>query len=468
MDMDCKRKRTQWALVIGCMLGLLVVIALAWYFHTKWDFVITDVHYLQGDKISDHVANIGISGDKITYVGQERIRARAVIPGNGLILTPGLIDVNSSGWLTESAALLKLQDGITTFLNAHGDSFKADAKKFRVSEKLNYATSVGLIPVQAQRLTGERMMAALEESLRYGAYTISLSPEYNEQTTPEVVAELSRHFARKNVLFTFHLRHSSASDELEGVQEAIDCAAQGNPVHILHITSTGATFHPVEAKEMIDAAVRRGLRITYDFYPYSAWSSSIHRARFAGNWRERYNVDFDKVHVMGEDKLTPERFDELMHDPQDRNVVVESIPQATVDYFALNSSCPIGTDSEANSTTTHPRGAGSFTKFINKYVDTGKISFGQAMYRFTTLTAKQFDPYLPDLKNRGSIEVGKFADLVLWNRAEIRSRADYAHPLAPSLGVVAAFVNGVPQILDGRPVLDAVASGRHLKGAWSK
>ncbi len=175
--------------------------------------------------------------------------------------------MNSCGWLDESAAILKLQDGITTFLNAHGDSLKADARKNRASERLNYATSVGLIPVQANPMTGAEMFAALEDSLRYGAYTISLSPEYNAQTTPGVIAELSKHFSNKNVLFTFHLRYSSESQELEGLREAIACAAEGNPVHILHITSTGATFHPEEAKQMIDAAVRQGLRISLRFLP---------------------------------------------------------------------------------------------------------------------------------------------------------------------------------------------------------
>jgi len=74
------------------------------------DFLITDVRYLQGDQIADQVANVGITGDKITYIGSERVRARTVIPGKGLILTPGLIDANSSGWLRDSAAMLKLPE----------------------------------------------------------------------------------------------------------------------------------------------------------------------------------------------------------------------------------------------------------------------------------------------------------------------------------------------------------------------
>jgi len=460
------RRRT--AGMAACIIGALGIAVGLWHYRRGCDFLITDVRYLRGDEICEHPANIGITGDRISYVGEERVRARRIIPGAGLILTPGLIDVNSCGWLDESAAILKLQDGITTFLNAHGDSLKADARKSRASERLNYATSVGLIPVQANHLTGAEMFAALEESLRYGAYTISLSPEYTAGTTPAVIAELSKHFAKKAVLFTFHLRYSSESQELDGLKEAISCAAQGNPVHILHITSTGATYHPEEAKQMIDAAVRQGLRITCDFYPYTAWSSSIHRSRFTGDWLERYKADFTRVHIPGEARLTKERFEELAREPVDRNVVVDSIPQATVDYFALSTCCPIGTDSEASQATIHPRGVGSFTRFVNEYVDTGKIPLGKAMHRFSTATAKQFAPYIPGLANRGGIAVGYGADLVLWDRAKLKSRADYEHPLEPSSGVMAAFVNGVPQILDGLPVSPMAASGRHLKGVWAK
>ena len=96
--------------IASCLLGILGAIILAWHWLAKRDFLITDARYLQDGQIPDQVANVGITGDKITYIGPERVRARIVIPGKGLILTPGLIDANSSGWLRESAARLKLPE----------------------------------------------------------------------------------------------------------------------------------------------------------------------------------------------------------------------------------------------------------------------------------------------------------------------------------------------------------------------
>lgn len=459
----------RWSLLSVTIAAVLcaALLSVSSWNRARCDLCLTGARYLEGAEISTRAVNVGVSGEKISYIGSGSVRAKVIVSATGLVLAPGFIDVNSCGWLSDSAAMLKLRDGVTTFFNAHGDSFDADARKFHASEKLNYATSVGLIPVQANHLNGKKMMAALEESLRYGAYTISLSPEYNADTTPALITRLSKHFAHRDVLFTFHLRYSSKAEELLGLKEALDCAAAGNPVHILHITSTGATYHPEAALQLIAGASRRGMRISYDFYPYTSWTSSIHRARFAGDWQERYGVDFSCVHIFGEDALTEARFDELMRQPQDCNVVVDSIPQATVDYFATNTDCPIGTDSEANPQTTHPRGAGSFAKFVNDYVDTGKISFAQAMYRLSTATAQKFSPYIPALANRGAIKVGYAADLVLWDRAKIKSRADFAHPLEPSSGVVAAFVNGVPEILNGQATNVNLSPGRHLKGAWA-
>lgn len=451
--------------LITPLLALTAIsILAAWVLSRRHDLLITDARIVQGETLREGTFCVGVRSGRISHIGTNRVWAARVISGAGLVLTPGFIDVNSCGWLGESAAALKLMDGVTTFLNAHGDSFRADARRIGASEKLNYATSVGLIPAFSQKMDCAGMIAAIEDSLRFGAYTVSLSPEYVSATTPEIVGMLARHFANRSVLLTFHLRYSSPGEELDGVREAIDCAAQGNPVHLLHISSTGATFHPEEARRMIDKAVQeKGLRISYDFYPYTAWASSIHRARFEGDWRERYQVDFSKVSILGEANLTAERFAALQQDRADRLVIVDSIPPATVDYFATNTTCPIGTDSEASHTSTHPRGAGSFTKFINDYVDTGKLDFGRTIHRFSWLAARQFAPFIPGLEKRGRIEVGYVADLVLWDRDRIKSNATFANPRKPSSGVVAVLVNGVSVVMEGSVVADA-APGKHLKG----
>ena len=112
----------------------------------------------------------------------------------------------------------------------------------------------------------------------------------------------------------------------------------------------------------------------------------------------------------------------------------------------------------------HPRGTGGFTKFIDDYVETGKVSFAAALHRFSTRAAERFAAYVPGLRERGRIAVGAVADLVLWDERAIQSRATVDKPQTPSSGVVAAFVNGTALILDRKPVKPAVNPGRWLKG----
>ena len=94
----------------------------------------------------------------------------------------------------------------------------------------------------------------------YGAYTISLSPEYNAETTPAIVSELGKHFAGRNVLFTFHLRSSSEAEELDGIKEALACAAFGNPVKIiLGDTVTMPDFSDITLVKINDSRCKPGV-----------------------------------------------------------------------------------------------------------------------------------------------------------------------------------------------------------------
>src|SRR6185436_5847126 len=48
-------------------------------------------------------------------------------------------------------------------------------------------------------------------------------------------------------------------------------------------------------------ARERGLTLFFDFYPYTTWSSSVHRARFEGDWLARYRIGWARVRVAGRD-----------------------------------------------------------------------------------------------------------------------------------------------------------------------
>ena len=225
------------------------------------------------------------------------------------------------------------------------------------------------------------------------------------------------------------------------------------------------------ALDAIAAARERGLDVTYDFYPYTTWLSSIHQARFAGDWRARYRVEWAQVSVVGEGSLSEARFAELAADPGPHDVIVDGIPRATIDTLAHAPTAVFGSDSPGNTSAAanlHPRGAATFTRFLVDYVATHDVPLGAALYRFSAAPARAFASVVPELGRRGSIEVGKVADLVLLDLAAVVVHADLAHPLAPSDGVIAALVNGTPERLDGHPVSAPKPPGHHLKGVLAR
>jgi N-acyl-D-aspartate/D-glutamate deacylase len=86
----------------------------------------------------------------------------------------------------------------------------------------------------------------------------------------------------------------------------------------------------------------------------------------------------------------------------------------------------------------HPRGYGSFTRILGKYVRERKVlSLEQAIYKMTGLTAQHCG-----IKNRGTIAPGQFADLVLFDPLTITDKATIEHPTALSEGILKVWVNG--------------------------
>jgi len=462
----------RWSVVSGIAIG--IALALAWRMRdfASHDLVIAAVRCLRDDHIATETCAVAIDGERITAVTSREPRGRRRIDGRGGVVAPGFLDTNVPGFIAPGlGSEVKLLDGVTTYLSAHG-GLPGDTPAVRgEASVLNYATTVGLAGFR-QRLAEPDFdpIAALASGLAAGAYGISLSPEYDpEHITVELVRAICERFGPRGVPIAFHARYSDAERELEGVQEAIACAERGAPVHLLHLASTGATHHPREALALVDAARRAGHVVLFDFYPYTSWASSIQRARFAGDWLARYAVGWDRVRVPGRDgPLDAASFAALRNSGRDWIVAVDAIPQATVDVFARESDAPIGTDSAPSAARdVHPRGAGSFARFLRRYTDDGPEALGRALYRFSTRAYERFAPYVPALAERGRVAPGYAADLVVWDPETIEDRATVEQPLVPSAGVIAAVVGGVVVVEDRTPVKDVRDTGHWLRGRFA-
>jgi N-acyl-D-aspartate/D-glutamate deacylase len=66
------------------------------------------------------------------------------------------------------------------------------------------------------------------------------------------------------------------------------------------------------------------------------------------------------------------------------------------------------------------------------------------------------------IKDRGTVQAGKFADLVVFDPAIYTDRASYEQPGLPPAGVRWVLVNGAVAVADGKAVPDVLA-GRALR-----
>jgi N-acyl-D-amino-acid deacylase len=110
----------------------------------------------------------------------------------------------------------------------------------------------------------------------------------------------------------------------------------------------------------------------------------------------------------------------------------------------------------------HPRAYGNFARVFAKYVrEDHALSVQEAVRRMTALPAANLS-----LRDRGSLKVGNFADVVVFDPATIQDHATYERPHQLATGVSDVIVNGRFAIDAGRPT--GAPTGRAVRGrAWT-
>ncbi|VAX29827.1 N-acyl-D-amino-acid deacylase, partial [hydrothermal vent metagenome] len=261
--------------------------------------------------------------------------------------------------------------------------------------------------------------------------------------------------------------------------------------------------------ELMESVRREGISLTCDRYPYVAagtdldtilpsWvyeggvDDELRRLRDPGTvarikseieqkgsayWRGVYisSVTGDKNRWMVGESLH-EISSRLGRRPEDVviDVVIEEKARAGAIFFSMNEDnlrqflrlpyIMIGSDSSVRSFSgptrignPHPRGFGTFPRFIGRYVrDEGLMGLPDAIKKITSLPADTFG-----LRKRGLIKEGYYADIAVFDYDRIIDRATFKKPYRRPEGLVHVFVNGVLALRECE--LTGTVSGRVLK-----
>jgi N-acyl-D-amino-acid deacylase len=461
--------------------------------------LVTNVQVVDGTGAPRYSGAVRIDGDRIADVGSlEARRGESVVDGEGLVLAPGFIDTHShhaGGLADDPDAVGAISQGITTIVSGpDGGSRYPLTELFEELEAAPVAVNVASFtghgtlrrmvlgddyrrPANAAEL--DSMVSLLRADMEAGSLGLSTGLEYDPgiyATTDEVVS-LARVAAAGGGRYTSHMRSEDRS-LFQAVDELIHVGREaGIPVQATHLKLAMRSLwgRADELLSRLDEARADGVDVAADVYPYEYWQSTMtvlfpdreytrEAAAFAleelappeGMIIGRYSPDTtyrgktlaEVARIRGEDPVTTYlALIDAVHGPEApadarEGIVARSMSADDIVALLRWEHTNVCTDGELDGP--HPRGFGSFTRVLARYVrEEGFLSLEEAIHKMTGLSARH-----AGIVGRGMIEPGAYADLVLLDPATVSDRATFEAPHEPSVGIAAAWVNGV-RVWDG-------------------
>ena len=248
--------------------------------------------------------DVGVLGDRISFVGDAAaagLDAAVVVDADGLMVTPGFIDMHSHAELTEDYgqdALPFLQQGITTVaIGVDGGGTPDIAELFAGLDGrigVNAFAYVGHGEIR-ERVIGaddraptaaelEEMRALIRQAMNEGAFGLSTGLFYvpGYYATTEEVIELARVAAAFDGIYDTHDRDLGASYRgigyLNSIREAIRIGeAAGTRVIFSHFNAQGASNYgrAPEGARLIEEARARGVEVAAAQHVYTATQSNL-------------------------------------------------------------------------------------------------------------------------------------------------------------------------------------------------
>ncbi len=502
---------------------ILLIGVLSWPVSADdYDLVVIAGRVLDPETGLDAQRNIGIKNGKIVIVTTSTISGTQTIDATGLVVSPGFIDMHAHGQ-TIPAARMQAMDGVTTGLELEAGVLPVSAYYDDMAQEgrpINYGASVNWAHARiAAHLDIEpshtlewflsnfgnpkwqstisstdqlnKIRAMVSEGLDQGGLGVGFLLGYAPGTGRKEYYQISKLAAERKVPTFTHARFLSMLEpesSFEGMAEIISVAAgTGVAAHIVHLNSI--SLHDIDIiKPLIITAQKSGVRITTEAYPYGAGSTGIGAAMFRGpNWRERTGGMTANNFDVGGKRLTEEEFAYLQKEKPETETIIHFLDvtknedKAKLDMSLLFPGGVIASDGVPwtidghpveketwplpQNAWSHPRGAGTYARFLRQYVrETGAVTLLEAIGRISYGPAKILQNSVPQMKQKGRIQTGADADIVIFDLATITDRATFAKPAQPSAGISHVIVNGQLLVEDG--ILNTtIMPGRPIRNA---
>lgn len=352
---------------------------------------------------------------------------------------------------------------------------------------------------KANKEETQKMKELLDKAMDEGAFGLSTGLGYPPGcfADTEELIELSEVVSRYNGIYATHLR-DQGDYLLESVGEALEIGEKaGVAVDISHLkASNKKNWGKVnDALQLIEEAMEKGQQVICDFYPYDAAENSL--SSLFPKWLhkggvskliERLSTKDIKEKVKIEMSADDDYWSRIIvsNIKSDRNKLVEGLSIKEIadiyneDAFdtsvrllieengAVDTVCRImseedvmevakhpyaavGSDAFAlpdniPSYKGHPRNYGTFPRFLGKYIRQDEaVSLEEGIRRMTSLPAQFIG-----IGNRGVIEEGKYADIVVFDKEKVIDKNRFSNPDIYPEGIEYVIINGHIQVEKGR------------------
>ncbi|MGC5703441.1 D-aminoacylase [Pseudomonas sp. NFXW11] len=473
----------------------------------RYHTLIRNALIIDGRDRPAYPADLAIGDGRIQRIGDlSADSAEEEFDAAGRVLAPGFIDVHTHDdtvVIRQPQMLPKISQGVTTVIvgncgisaapvtlkgdppdpmNLLGERSKFVYPRFAdyraavdaARPAVNVAALVGHTALRSnhlddlQRTARAEEIAAMREQLRdsleHGALGLSTGLAYASAFSAETdeVLQLAQELNAFGAVYTTHLR-----SEFEPVLEAMDEAfligrAARSPVIVSHLKCAGAGNWGRSPQLL--AALEQAARehpVGCDCYPYAASSSTLDLKQVTDAYRITITWSTPHPEQGGRD---------LSEIAADWGVsllaAAERLQPAGAVYYGMDENdvrrilahplSMIGSDGLPEDPFPHPRLWGAFPRVLGHFCrDLKLFPLHTAVHKMTGLSAARFG-----LHQRGEIREGYWADLVLFDPAQVRDVADFKHPQQAAQGIDGVWVNGVRSYAEGQAC--AERQGRFL------
>ncbi|MFC0174595.1 amidohydrolase family protein [Vibrio comitans] len=466
----------------------------------RFDTVLSNGRVMDPECQFDGVRNVGIRDGKIVAISKQELPSDNTVDVKGLVVAPGFIDTHTHS-SNKFNIKMAMMDGVTTAMDYEVGAMNIREWYDREEGKwpINYGTCVShemarmmvmdkmaiTDPVDANELFTLRGASRFEDGIDDWSVTVA-----NEEQLSAIIKILDENLQQGALCVGTTVGYAKDGVSTKEMYEAQKIAAQYQRPTSGHSRFHGYSKTPNEAPlgfdELFTNAMALGAPLLYSHnndYGWKQIETKMKAARSQGHivWGEYYPYEALSTSI-GADLLQPKYYEdvfgmsysETMYDPvqdkyldrEDYEKVVKKEPGRSVVVFnpsrkawlpewleeenmsvasdAMWSTDPThhwGTD--PSKFKGHPRTAGSHSRVL-RLVREHDISLMNAVNQLSFVSAKFLGQTgLEFMNERGRIQVGKVADITIFDPSLVKDMAGYA------TGTNGLPPRGIPHVMVG-------------------